>query len=564
MESLQEKLDQLYTSGEPNRSIPSHKLPIEYVNHQTLGTIIRNDLEINTPQSLYVHLFPSESSLLEKWSSLYTTDTSFLRQTQKCIKKYNSEAFSFEDFKKEYTRFSSETNFIDKYQFIGFKMLQGLNESKNFLHCLSLYNLTCPIFSLLSPLVMLLVPFMILKLQNTPVTITSYIEHLKKVFKSSSIYQLFFNFSSVSLQSRISAFFSLFIYLLQVYQNILSCFSFYRNINTIYNFIVGYKSHLEQSLTLLDRVAGSIQPYSSYLGFLQEIYSQKKKIQKTLSNLSIIKMGDSIFLKISQIGTLMNVYYDIFMREEHHHLISYTFFIHEYNRDILSIQKVTREKLLKPCKYKKKTEMKGLYYLAHMRESKIRNHVDLKDNLLISGPNASGKTTILKSVFLNVIMSQQFGYGCYEKASIRCYDNFHSYLNIPDTSGRDSLFQAEARRCKEILDCITDNPEQIHLCIFDEIYSGTNPNDAVTCAKLYLSGLNKQKSKVDYMITTHYIEVCEHFKKKPFVQNKKMNVRENMDKIEYDYTLVDGISYVNGGIFILKQLGYPSYLYESV
>jgi DNA mismatch repair ATPase MutS len=161
-------------------------------------------------------------------------------------------------------------------------------------------------------------------------------------------------------------------------------------------------------------------------------------------------------------------------------------------------------------------------------------------------------------------MSQQFGFGCYEKASIGCYDVFHSYLNIPDTSGRDSLFQAEARRCKEILDCITEFPEKKHLCIFDEIYSGTNPNDAVTCAKLYLKGLNLNKSRVDYLITTHYIELCEHFKGKPLFLNQKMDVTVSSEKIEYSYKLVEGISYVNGGIFILKELNYPTYLYDSV
>jgi DNA mismatch repair ATPase MutS len=66
------------------------------------------------------------------------------------------------------------------------------------------------------------------------------------------------------------------------------------------------------------------------------------------------------------------------------------------------------------------------------------------------------------------------------------------------------------------------------------------------------------------MITTHYIELCEHFKGKPTVKNKKMSVKESDDKIEYDYRMIDGISHVNGGTFILKQLDYPSYLYESV
>jgi DNA mismatch repair ATPase MutS len=260
----------------------------------------------------------------------------------------------------------------------------------------------------------------------------------------------------------------------------------------------------------------------------------------------------------------MQLYYDLFMNEAYHKAIQYTFFLHDYNMDMLWIYAAVRSKKLKPCKYGKKTVMNGMYYLALMDEPSVRNDIDLKTNLVISGPNASGKTTVLKSLLLNAILSQQWGYGCYEKATIHCYDIFHSYLNIPDTSGRDSLFQAEARRCKEILDCITEYPEKRHLCIFDEIYSGTNPTDAVTCAKMYLKGLHLHKKRVDYLITTHYIGLCEHFKENTLVSNQKMKVNESPDNIEYTYQMIDGISYVNGGSFILKQLDYPSYLYESV
>ena len=96
--------------------------------------------------------------------------------------------------------------------------------------------------------------------------------------------------------------------------------------------------------------------------------------------------------------------------------------------------------------------------------------------MIVTGPNASGKTTILKTVILNLIFSQSYGYGFYSKASVVLYDKIHCYLNIPDTSGRDSLFQAEARRCKDIIDSLDDNSK--HFCIFDELFSGTNPNEA--------------------------------------------------------------------------------------
>ena len=564
MDKIQEQIDDMYLKGETVRVEMNHKLPIEYVEHQTLSMVIRDDLELGTKNPLYNHLFPETSSLMPKWCSFYTKDTSFLKQTQKCIKRYKSPTYDCVSFKHSYHEFINETNFIDKYQFIGFKMLEKLNTSGGFLHCLSLYNLTSPIFSLLSPLVMLLLPFMLLKLQNIPISISGYISHLKNLFKNTSVYQLFFNFTTVSFQQRISALFSLFIYLLQVYNNVISCCSFYRNITTIYNFLMDYKKHLKQSILLLEGVSQNISSYSRYSGFLEEARRQKSRIQSILTKVNVIEECDSIFKKIGQIGSMMNLYYQFFMNSENNEVISYTFFIHEFNEDILSLQKHVKNHSLRPCKYKKKTLMKGLYYLPHIHENQIRNEVDLKENLIVSGPNASGKTTILKSLFLNVIMSQQFGYGCFEKASIHCYDVFHSYLNIPDTSGRDSLFQAEARRCKDILDCITEHPTKRHLCIFDEIYSGTNPKDAVTCAKLYLNGLNLHKKRVDYMITTHYIELCEHFKENTSICNKKMNVKENTDTIDYSYKMVDGISYVNGGTFILKELNYPTHLYESV
>ena len=114
--------------------------------------------------------------------------------------------------------------------------------------------------------------------------------------------------------------------------------------------------------------------------------------------------------------------------------------------------------------------------------------MNLNKQILITGPNAAGKTTLLKTTLFNIIISQQLGVGCYKKATINPYNYIHSYINIPDTSQRDSLFQAEARRCKEILDSLTNNSDkERHFCIFDEIYSGTNPSEAIASAYSFLA-----------------------------------------------------------------------------
>ena len=228
--------------------------------------------------------------------------------------------------------------------------------------------------------------------------------------------------------------------------------------------------------------------------------------------------------------------------------------------DLKSFQSCYKNKKINSSTFKEsKTYIKSSYYLANINDKPIKNNIKINKNIIITGPNASGKTTLLKSILLNIIMSQQIGLGCYKRANIHLYNHFHSYLNIPDTSGRDSLFQAEARRCKDILQHIEDNIKDRHFCIFDELYSGTNPNDAVLCAEIYLKGLFQFKC-VDFMLTTHYIQLCEQLD--TYVHNFKMSVIEKKDKIDYLYKIEKGISYVHGGKQILKDLNYLEYLFQ--
>jgi len=84
-------------------------------------------------------------------------------------------------------------------------------------------------------------------------------------------------------------------------------------------------------------------------------------------------------------------------------------------------------------------------------------------------------------------------YGFYKSCTLNPFNYFHCYINIPDSISRDSLFQAEVRRCKEILDNITDNPSLRHFCVFDELYSGTNPYEAISSAYSYLNYITKIK-----------------------------------------------------------------------
>lgn len=214
-----------------------------------------------------------------------------------------------------------------------------------------------------------------------------------------------------------------------------------------------------------------------------------------------------------------------------------------------------------PNSTKNVTKFINIYYPSY--DNPVKNDVVIDKKIIITGPNAAGKTTVIKSALLNIILSQQIGYGYYEKAEIKPYDYLHCYLNIPDTSGRDSLFQAESRRCKEILDCLEKEKDKTHFCIFDELYSGTNPYEAVASAYGYIDHISNMKN-VDLMLTTHYIQLCKNLKTNKNVKNYHMEVNVKSDyNVEYMYKYKKGISNIKGGIKVLYDLEYPESIIEK-
>jgi DNA mismatch repair ATPase MutS len=211
----------------------------------------------------------------------------------------------------------------------------------------------------------------------------------------------------------------------------------------------------------------------------------------------------------------------------------------------------------------KQMVLENSYYASLKNSNPIKNTIKFKKNMIITGPNASGKTTILKSTLINILLSQQVGCGFYDSAKIKPFKHIHCYLNIPDTSGRDSLFQAEARRCKEILDAISVNKMDTHFCAFDELYSGTNPEEAEQSATSFMKYITKSKN-VSCVLTTHFIKVCKKLQKSKNIINYKMLTEKENNNLIYKYTLTEGISDIKGGMIVLQQMNYPKEIIDSV
>jgi hypothetical protein len=546
------------------------KLPIYYVESKNkLDDSIIDDLELVKTKdlsglSLYDNLLTTDNFIGNKtshmWCEHYSYDQLYLENTQSLIQNFKTFECDNDCLKNSLNNWDmihKDDVFIDRYQYIDLPYVRKYNNSTTVLHFYSLYNLSSPVISLITPIFGLIVPFFILKLQGISITFQGYQDILIKMIKNSTLGRLFTDFSTRSWNQQLSLLVSAGFYLFGIYQNIIACYKFYININKITNTFKNIKNFIEYTNEKIKDYVSISNNLIKYQLFNQKLIEHQTKLNKYYNNLITVNTDCITLFKIKQIGCIMKYFYDLKYDIDLVSSINYMFYFHGYLDNIQSLKNKITNKQISFCEYTDKpTKFKNSYYGILDNKKVVKNSYQFKKHHIITGPNAAGKTTLLKSTLFNIILSQQTGCGFYDKANINMYHYIHCYLNIPDTSGRDSLFQAEARRCKEILDKINKSSNKRHFCIFDELYSGTNPTDAVDSAYSFLSYLTKFKN-INFILTTHYVDLCERLSTNKKIENKNMKIIKENNDIIYTYKLTKGICKIKGGNKILKDLGYP-------
>ena len=543
------------------------QLPIYYLkNKEKLLHNIKTDLELLdiSNNSLYNNIVSSDENpstkLINKWNEYYKTDKKFLKDKQYFLKNYKlNEVKSRDDYNNNIKNIEeillelkNETGFYEKYHYIDIEQLKCCNKSALVLQGLTLYNFTSPSLSIIIPIIMLILPFFILKAQNQSITIDTYVRSLMFIFKNHILGQLIIKFNNADIAQKLFLLFSFGFYFFSIYQNIKSCYQFYKSIYKIKNYLKQIIYFINNSINNID----AINKYSkkSFSKFLAKNNTIKNTLIQFKTDLLKIDFAKFKITDFAKVGNILKCFYELYENVEYQNALYYSIDLHYYLLNIENIQTHILSKKLNFCKFtNNKTTFTNAFFAGMINETPITNNCYLDKNILITGPNAAGKTTILKTTLFNIILSQQLGLGCYKKANINVYKYINSYLNIPDTSQRDSLFQAEARRCKEILDCLVNNKnsKDRHFCIFDELYSGTNPSEAIASAYSFLDFISKYKN-LNFLLTTHYISLCNLLDNNNNIINKHMEIINNKNT----YKLISGISNIKGGIKVLEDLNY--------
>jgi hypothetical protein len=538
------------------------KLPIYYNDSKIeLNKNIVKDLELietvdTSCNSIYNFCFDNDNDISEKLNNqickFYTTDTQFLKDNQILLKEYKPLGVKYTDYSKNYNNIVNiwnelkiDAGFKERYYFIEWEMFDFLNRSQYFLQFMSIYNLLSPIISLLVPIIILIIPFFIIKMKGLQISINEYIDVLKIVANQNAIGKLFVvNFSEINAQEKFYIFLSAAFYLFSIYQNFMVCFRFNNNMKTMHNHFNEIRIYIDHTINSMEnylKYSSNLLSHEQFNIIVREKLHIFKNIQDKIKTISDYNMFN--FSKIKEIGYVFKCFYELHTDKIYDDAIMYSLGFNGYMDCLKGLQNNILDGKINYALFiddSKKSVFENSYYACLKNSNPVKNTIKLKKNIIITGPNASGKTTVLKSTLINILFTQQFGCGFYDSAKIKPFKHIHCYLNIPDTSGRDSLFQAEARRCKEILDAISVNKKETHFCVFDELYSGTNPEEAEQSATAFMKYITKYKN-VSCLLTTHFIKVCKKLEKTKTIVNYKMVTEKKESQLIYKYILAEGI-----------------------
>jgi len=573
------------------------KLPITYLEESKIHTLapsVSSDLELVVSQSesnpMYhilfqpTHQFAKE--LVPYWSQQYTSDIAYLEDTKQVIQTMPKYKESFSTEKENFApnvekvveiwkSVKEDEGFMDRYSYIDWNMLRYLNSSSSFLQIFSIAQIFSPIFSLVLPFLFFLVPFFLLKIKGVDITIGAYMDMLTTITKGHFIGSILSQFRGpMSLEKILYMLFFGAFYGFQIYQNIRACLRFHLVITRVNDHLFELKKYVASSLKKMENFSQMHCAKQSYSAFCQTIQEHCKVLRSLSEELSAIEPFAYNYKKAASIGYMMKCYYLVYSVEEYGDALRYSMGFEGFIDNLMGVWENLNAGNIAYADYLGKSQSKKhytkfveQYYPAHLGSGAITNTCGLDKNMIISAPNAAGKTTLLKSTAINIVFSQQVGCGFYKSGTVVPYTHIHSYLNIPDTSGRDSLFQAESRRCKEIIDLVSspENADARHFAILDELYSGTNPTEAGKSAYAFLKYLSKYEN-IDFMLTTHYVYVCKKFKKSQKIRNFKMGVKSTDESGGYRFTykLETGISKIQGAMKILKDMDYPQEMLDNI
>jgi DNA mismatch repair ATPase MutS len=173
--------------------------------------------------------------------------------------------------------------------------------------------------------------------------------------------------------------------------------------------------------------------------------------------------------------------------------------------------------------------------------------------LFLTGANMGGKSTFIKATGVAVFLAHT-GMGVPAKEmQLTLFNGLLSNINVVDNIVQgESYFYNEVQRIKKTIEKINDGKKW--LILIDELFKGTNVQDAMKCSSTVIEGLRKISHSL-FILSTHLYEIGDDLKKHANIQFKYFETAVVNDQLQFSYQLKDGISNDRLGYLILKREG---------
>lgn len=194
----------------------------------------------------------------------------------------------------------------------------------------------------------------------------------------------------------------------------------------------------------------------------------------------------------------------------------------------------------------------GLYH--PLLQTPVAYDVDLQKPqqfLFLTGANMAGKSTFIKAVGIAALLAQ-IGMGVPAKTcTLTLFDGLLSNIQVADNILKgESYFFNEVQRIKQTI--LKINNGKRWLILIDELFKGTNMQDAMQCSLTVIKGLLKVKQSL-FILSTHLYEIANDLQQQQNIQFKFFETQIQQNQLFFNYTLKNGVSRDRIGYLILQQ-----------
>ncbi len=215
--------------------------------------------------------------------------------------------------------------------------------------------------------------------------------------------------------------------------------------------------------------------------------------------------------------------------------------------------------------------IKGLYHPA--LEKPVKNDIDAKGCVLVTGANASGKSTFLRACAISVLLAQTMGTVPADSYTGQRFRIMSSMTVSDDLLRGDSYYVAEVKAIKRILDATAEGPDRACaasenspadaagssgsprvLCFLDEVLRGTNTPERISAGHAILRALSERGALT--FAATHDLELTQLLS--DIYENYYFSEKTEADSFDFDYVIRKGVSKDTNAIKLLVSMGFDS------